>query len=1130
MTIRLFLRVVVAVILVTAMAAPSQAGKYLKSSTQSKASTLQQRICAYTFPAESRNTQPVVIPDSRIPLVGASSSIGISPGIQVGSTWYDNQQIGSMGRMIETGSTGDTGATMVHFGWTYLVDENLSTSRSYAYNAFNSQNDSLLGVTLIHPTGDKNGGYVNVDVTPDNRGIVGGHCYPQKGREIFQPQFHFDAASFEGDFADFARLPDSLAGYVQTGGDETMWPKLFTQIGSNDDTVIHVFACNRSVDGTEATWWLSLMYFRYFIVEDGGYWDQTPYVVDTCDPVAQDITGERFGDQVCLMWFSWLAYEDYEGCDTCSGPPRDGYDGLFVGSMDNDLYVQISQDQGETFAPRQNITHCPIDGLGGYKAGREGSVLFDQDGNLHVVWVAPLWPADPEFDCNFDEPFGWECRLMHWTNTPGYEEYIRTICDHSYPILAEWEVSCSPPLWSQHVSKPSISECDGKLYCLYTQFNNIPDSVWDDCASWVSWPDAAGANGELWVQASTDGGFTWGSPMNLTNSYTPGCDPGECASDYWASMSRWGRQVQAGEQWDGSVVIDPIPGGSATDYYLDIQYVEDLDPSSPLQTPEFTSWQNVPIKWFRIPCFEPICDGNLSITPWAIEDWTGTEPGIQKDTTIVLANYGCSDVNYNMTIEEDNGPVGWLNVSGLSGEVPFGLNNTEIGTVHLNNGGIIVVPDIYFGRLIFEGSFVTSPDTVEISLYVGPEPPPIAWDTVHTSCLALVVGNNGSMGHDGVGKVNMDYINAGDCDPTADVYLYDGSPVVFWLDGDDTLYSTAIWGTPSGAPDDPGFRPTDIVNTVFCSSIDAEFHHTGTFLTADSSLGLHKMTVAPQGDCPFIIEYLKVWSYDGELHDGIVLGEIIDWDVPWDFLEDDPLHHIAYVNYGYVDAAYQMTYQQGYNSPLDTNCQSNEARFGGNAFVEAYDNGTLQEYTMSGSVVDNELTQQTNGIYPQGLYDVMNRSGWTGTDSVSDLHSIITYHNNLSLESTDLYEVVTVLATVHEGDLADLKAAVDAGKAWYAANGGINIFADDDGDGYSDLCHGCCTLRGDYNMDGEIGGTDILCVVNYLWGTGIIGPECPGLACLELADVNGDGDINGMDVVYLVNYLWNDGPPPPPCP
>ena len=1142
---KLFLRVVVAVILVTAISAPLQAGKYAKSNTQSKASTLHQRIEAYTFLAESRNTQPAIITDKRIPLTEASSSIGISappgqsPGLQVGSTFYDFQQHNSMGRMIETGPYLGLpeDEAIVHFSWTFMASgEDHYVNRSYAYAAYNANSQMLLDPVIIHPTEKEYAGFVNVDVTPDNRGIVGGNCNTQKGPDIFQPQFHFDAAPFEGDFTDFVRLPDSLGGYEQTGGDEASWPKFFMQIGSNGDTVMHVFACNRSDESTEATWWLSLMYFRYFLLDDGGYWDETPYVVDTCDPVAQDITGERFGDQVCLTWFSWLAYEDYEGCDTCSGPPREAYDGYVIGAMDNDLYVQISQDQGETFEPRQNITHCPIDGLGGYKAGCEGSVLFDQAGNLHVVWVAPLWPPDPDFDLTFPYgAMGWECRLMHWTNTPGYEGYIHTICEHTYTIDAE-EGWCTPPTWARHVSKPSISECDGKLYCLYTQFNNILNDVHDDCASWVSWPYAGGANGELWVQASTDGGISWGTPMNLTNSYTPDCDPGECASDYWASMSRWGRPKLGAETWpaDVDVVVDPIPGGSATDYYLDIQYIEDLSAGSMLISYEQESgWWDCPVKWMRMPCFEPICDGNLSITPWEIWEWT--EPYVQKDVTIVLTNYSCSVVNYEVTIEEINGPEGWLTVSGLSGVVPTGLNNTEEGTVHLNTGGVIVYGDYVRGRLIFEGSFVTSPDTVEIALNVGPEPPQAAWDTVHTNCLALAVANNGGMGRWGSldeGGANMDYLAYGDCDTiNGGIYLYDGSPVVLWLDGDDTLHSTAIWGTPYYVPGDPGFRVTDRVETRFCSEINADFHHSGTFLTFDSSLGLHKMTVAPQSDCPFIIEYLKVWSYDGEQHDGIVLGEIIDWDVPWDFKEDDPAHNVYGVNRGFVDPTRQMTYQVGYESAIDTtDCQQNDDRFGGNAFVEAFYNGSLQPNAYMGAVIDNDQIMAPNGINPGELYQEMTYSGIRGTDSVSDLHTVMGFHNNLSLESTDLYEVVTILATVQEGDLADLQAAVDAGVAWYNANGGINIFADDDGDGYSDLCHGCCELRGDYNMDGEISGMDVICVVNYLWGTGIIGPECPGLACLEQADVNGDLEVSGMDVVYLVNYLWNDGPPPPPCP
>ena len=51
----------------------------------------------------------------------------------------------------------------------------------------------------------------------------------------------------------------------------------------------------------------------------------------------------------------------------------------------------------------------------------------------------------------------------------------------------------------------------------------------------------------------------------------------------------------------------------------------------------------------------------------------------------------------------------------------------------------------------------------------------------------------------------MDYYNAGDCDSTAKVYLYDGSPLIGRITGDDTVFN---WALSSGSYlDQYSFRP-----------------------------------------------------------------------------------------------------------------------------------------------------------------------------------------------------------------------------------------------------------------------------------------------------------------------------------
>ncbi len=793
----LFVALLIAAFLATtAFAAQTKSKNTVPASARVKATA---NALAYSF-ADERPASAGTSQKGRIPIGAvAYTSSTESPGQIIGDTWYDQQHNCSMGRMIETGPhSGQTGPTTVHFGWMYSPDATIA-ERSYAYNAFNSGTHQYAGAYVLHDV--EYSGYVNIDVTPDNRGIVGGHT-DVHGPVPYQPQMHFDACSGCEDFSAFTRLPDSLAVFGQEGGnDEATWPKFFLQFGT--DTVLHVVAGN-----DYGAYYMSLMYFRCVGYEGEGEWDYPPYVFDTVRDISFDITGQRMDDRIGITWMAHPPYEE-PWCDTCSGLTPTAYLDLGVGQMDNDVYIQISNDQGASFEPRQNLTKVPI-GEAALKGFCDNSILLDQSGNLHVIWHAHPWPSDPNLDMTWGgDGFFWpdKSRLLHWSeNVP----YIRTICDHTY----EPSDSCGSCGWAMTIAKPTISECDGKLYAIWSQFNDVPHGIHDDCATWVY--DQAlywgGANSDLWVSVSADGGMTWDVQRNLTNSYTPRCDAAigeDCQSDHWASMSRWGRQVQTGEDWSAADIVDPSGGSSPTDWYLDIQYVNDLEAGRAISTDAYEGeFTNNPMKWFRMPCVEPEPDpipvfsmNSIGFPAWGY-------PGIQLDTPLTVENVGNVNYNYTIDIVEDNGPTGWLGVSGLSGTCPSGLGNVEIGAIVLNQGGVVnedLYPMILTGQITFNCVDVESPTVIPISFLVVDTLIPPEYDTVHTNCLSLICGNNGNIGGNGYGGVNMDFVDAGDCDTTATVYLYEGSPLIGWINGDDTIMNYYMWGGTWGT--DYGLMP-----------------------------------------------------------------------------------------------------------------------------------------------------------------------------------------------------------------------------------------------------------------------------------------------------------------------------------
>jgi hypothetical protein len=86
---------------------------------------------------------------------------------------------------------------------------------------------------------------------------------------------------------------------------------------------------------------------------------------------------------------------------------------------------------------------------------------------------------------------------------------------------------------------------------------------------------------------------------------------------------------------------------------------------------------------------------------------------------LTIENIGNTALNYIITVEEDNGPPGWLRVTPSFRMLPSGLFNVGTDVVHLNDSGIIAEPGFYTGRLHYDGNDVNNlPADIEIELVV----------------------------------------------------------------------------------------------------------------------------------------------------------------------------------------------------------------------------------------------------------------------------------------------------------------------------------------------------------------------------------------------------------------------------
>jgi len=1072
-----------------------------RSSTEMQGiSPLIVRSLQYTFPNEHNIAPGPGKPAPKHALGG--NTLTQSQGAIIGTTWYDCQHIGSIGRMVDWSRHGSPDTMIVHFGWMGMPGPVLF-ARQYRYDNYNATTDAF-GTETGLQSEDDFAGFVGIDVTEDGRAVVGGHNR-ESSDGFLDSHFYWDSAAGSSSFTAEAQVPRSIAGFGGYPEQEVIWPKFRYQEGASD-TVLHVFALTSEVSAGDPR---GLYYFRKVGMDASGIWDDPPYVVDTVYIIAHDVAANN-DNKVALVWVANLPCAG-DPCDTCSG-----YECRLFPQWDNDLYYQTSTNSGLSWQPRVNITKN-VDGEDGYRPYTDLSALITTNGNLHIAWGARYWPADANSGGEAGLLRG---RIFHWSED---NPYIRTV--HNF----EWDqTTCNGGVWQLNAAKMTISECDGKLYVLFVQFNDIPNGVEDDCAAETnpSFPMGA-ANGELYLTISADWGLTWDEARNLTNSRTPDCDSisgsgGPCDSDHWPSMARFGTNYSG--DFSGAEIVVPAGGSDPGTYYLDIQYINDHSAGSIVQDEGF--WAQADVRWFRIPCVEPIPNPQfkLSLTEIAYPTWT--KNGVQLDTLLTITNTGNATANYSITVKEDNGPPGWLSHADFSGSVPFGLDNTEAGSISLNTGGIVNNPGTIVnlvGRLIFTSNAPTSPDTFPINLYVADTLYPPIWDTVNTDCLALTVSNTGNFGNLGIGKVNMDYVDSGDCDSTADVYPYDGSPVVAYLKDGDTIVNYSIYG--SGLAGKNSFVPIGAHEPTQDMG-DYELFKSGVLVTSDAAIAVENWWYAPEqpDSCSFVIQNIRIFSYDGQAHSNLTIGEVVDWDIPSDSAAD---------NGSDFDAARNLIYQIGgeYNQDDSTECQENDARFGGVMFLDCFlVNDSIE---LGDSVVSNQYGAYTldnaTYVYPNEgfiageLYANMQDSGCSLYSSshpdsqLVDLHTVMTFSTGIDLGEGDTLIYYTSFVTTMNGALTDLQQTADRSYQWYS-------------DHVRPKPSGCCMtpIRGnvDYDPADNVNVGDLTYLVEFLFKGGAPPP------CEEEGNVDGDAGelINIADLTYLVDFLFKGGPPPPPCP
>jgi streptogramin lyase len=381
----------------------------------------------------------------------------------------------------------------------------------------------------------------------------------------------------------------------------------------------------------------------------------------------------------------------------------------------------------------------------------------------------------------------------------------------------------------------------------------------------------------------------------------------------------------------------------------------------------------------------------------------------------------------------------------------------------------------------------------------------VAYDSLETACTRLIAANNGNFGNEAnerelsYGRANLDYADFGECDSTALVYLYTGSPVVAYMRDDVGYGECAMYGPEHTrfqvVTDGDQMQPTIVKGSY-------QIFKSGTFATSDHAIGLDKVYWAPlqEDSCNFVIQCLRVYSHDGLSHADLDIGEAIDWRLPSDYLYDN--------HYG-IDLGRKLIYQQGleYNY-LPSDCQNNDERFGGLALLgyhlNSFDNlDTTSLPTGARPVLVHEYVLPTGGFVPHELYELMQVDGFSTDNPVMNIVSLMVYLDDFTLNPDDTVYIYSALVSIREGYLTDLQAGVDMAKAWFINHIGLEDY-----------------LPGDANHDEEVNVSDAVYIINYVF----VGGEPPNP--LEAGDCNCDCAVNVSDAVWIINYVFVGGNEP----
>jgi hypothetical protein len=321
-------------------------------------------------------------------------------------------------------------------------------------------------------------------------------------------------------------------------------------------------------------------------------------------------------------------------------------------------------------------------------------------------------------------------------------------------------------------------------------------------------------------------------------------------------------------------------------------------------------------------------------------------------------------------------------------------------------------------------------------------------------------------------------------------------------DGD---YSWQPFWTPVNANPVYNFQPIPGgVPTSHDTEKDCDHFVSGTFVTADSTIGCTKHWYAPLTQVSFVVERWDIYSMTTDAHADVRLGEWIDYDVPTDVHSN---------NNGGFDFAEDYVWQRGIDDPGEdpVGCTPSENRYGASGLLGYYydseaaiDPGVNHTGLYGGFVLQDAsvFASGTDSLAPDSVWSYLNRNEFLVDAGEVDKQVVLSF-GSFEVRPDDTLHIWVVHASEYDGGLSLIDATIADAKTYY-----------------SDVLRPPEAICGDADGSGAVGLYDAIYLIDYLYKGGPA-PDPSWVGDVDLCD-----GITVSDAQYLIDYIFHDGPLP----